>query len=587
MKMSYPTLENDAPSVGEVERTRRNLLAAAAATAGGAAVVSLASPNEALAGNTADYISVTDVAHGAAGDGVTNDRAAIQSACDAAAEVGGGVVFFPAGTYLIDSTSTITVEENVTLVGVGRASKVKCSNEKTNSLLYMFRCVDGSHVQVRNLWLDGPEAVGEEGEVRLLHHNGDGGSLLVLDCFLRKGSTAIKVDAVAESLTVARCEFTAQTEFGVLTSGSSPGDTRVSVRDSYFHDLGTATTDHAIYVPNNHSLDVDGCSFADLTGYGVHVFGQSSGGAYCRVRGCTFRGAMRGGAITNKYTPMTIANCEFGVTTTNLQLKVVGSARIIDCDFVAVSEDISDIANTSEAIPPYDVTIRGCRFYGTATDGDNIAIDDAGAQFWRIEGCDFRGQRDVGVFCDSELDSSSTIRIVGNTWDQPSGVDYAIELTGLGTVLVEGNEFRELRSTSGYAVRCNAGKPSRLAVIGNDFSQDTASRSVSFAGELPAAYHSDANHGASGGLAWRDVASAATVTLPTVGSMFRITGNTNITSITASWNGREATLRFASNPTLTDGSNLRLAGNLAAAADTTVTLVCDGTNWYETRRSVN
>ncbi|HEY6731041.1 MAG TPA: right-handed parallel beta-helix repeat-containing protein [Solirubrobacterales bacterium] len=532
-------------------------------------------------------MSVTDVAHGAAGDGVTNDRAAIQSACDAAAEAGGGIVFFPAGTYSIDSTSTITVEDNVTLVGVGRGSKVKCSNEETNSLLYMFRCVDGSHVQVRNLWLDGPEELGAEGEVRLLHHNGGGGSLLVLDCFLRKGGTAIKVDAAAESITVARCEFTEQSEFGILTSGSSPGDIRISVRDCYFHDLGETTTEHAIYVPNNHSLDVDGCSFADLSGYGVHVFGQSSGGDYCRVRGCMFRGAMRGAMITNKYTLTVIAHCQFSVAATNLQIKVVGSARIVDCDFEAVANGFPDIANTSEAVPPYEVTIRGCRFFGSATGSDNIAIDDAGAQSWRIEGCDFRGQRDVGVFCDSELDATSTVRVIGNTWDQASEVDYAIELTGLGTVLVEGNEFKELRSTSGYAVRCASGKPSRLAVIANDFSQDNVDRSVSFAGTLPANYHAEANHGASGGLAWRDVASAATVTLPPLGSLFRITGTTNITSLTASWNGREVTLRFASTPTFTDGSNLRLAGNLVATADDTITLICDGTNWYEAQRAVN
>lgn len=582
--MSYDTAN---PADADTGSTRRNLLTGAAMVAGGAAALSLTAPGEALAANAADYISVTDVAHGAAGDGVTNDRAAIQSACDAAAEAGGGIVFFPAGTYSIDSTSTITVEDNVTLAGVGRASKIKCSNEKTNSLLYMFRCSDDSHVQVRNLWLDGPEELGAEGEVRLLHHNGDGGSLLVLDSFLRKGNTAIKVDAAAESLTVARCEFTAQSAFGILTSGSSPGDTRVGVRDCYFHDLGSATTDHAIYVPNNHSLDVAGCSFANLTGYGVHVFGQSSGCSHCRVRACAFRGAMRGGIVTNKYTLTVIAHCQFGVSTSNLQLKVVGSARITDCDFEAVSSNIPDIANTSEAIPPYDVTIRGCRFYGTATDGVNISIDDPGAQSWRIEGCDFRGQRDVGVYCDSELDATCSIRVIGNTWDQTSGVDYAIELEGLGTVTVEGNEFKELRNTSGYAIRCASGKPSRLAVSANDFSQDNVDRSVSFAGTLPASYHAEANHGASGGLAWRDVASAATITLPPLGSLFRITGTTGITSLTASWNGREVTLRFASTPTLTDGSNLRLAGNLVATADDTISLVCDGTNWYEVRRSVN
>jgi hypothetical protein len=32
---------------------------------------------------------------------------------------------------------------------------------------------------------------------------------------------------------------------------------------------------------------------------------------------------------------------------------------------------------------------------------------------------------------------------------------------------------------------------------------------------------------------------------------------------------------------------LKLAGNLVATADDTITIVCDGTNWYEVGRAVN
>src|SRR5207247_8599000 len=43
-------------------------------------------------------------AYGAVGDGVTNDRRAIQSAIDAAEAAGFGIVYFPPGTYMVSTS---------------------------------------------------------------------------------------------------------------------------------------------------------------------------------------------------------------------------------------------------------------------------------------------------------------------------------------------------------------------------------------------------------------------------------------------------------------------------------------------------
>ena len=88
------------------------------------------------------------------------------------------------------------------------------------------------------------------------------------------------------------------------------------------------------------------------------------------------------------------------------------------------------------------------------------------------------------------------------------------------------------------------------------------------------------------------IASAAALLLPTIGNVFRVTGTTTITSIApllldSNHDGREITLIFAGALTLTDGSNLKLAGNFVTTADDTITLVGDGTNWYEKSRSAN
>ena len=85
----------------------------------------------------------------------------------------------------------------------------------------------------------------------------------------------------------------------------------------------------------------------------------------------------------------------------------------------------------------------------------------------------------------------------------------------------------------------------------------------------------------------QDIASAAAIT-PTC-SVHTVTGTTAITSMVATEYpvGQPLTLIFASTPTFTDGSNLKIAGNLVATADDTITLVSDGTNFFEIGRAVN
>jgi hypothetical protein len=61
---------------------------------------------------------------GAKGDGVTDDRAAINAAIVAVNAAGGGTVVFPEGDYLV--SMVVDVLSNVTLQGEGYGSRIKC-----------------------------------------------------------------------------------------------------------------------------------------------------------------------------------------------------------------------------------------------------------------------------------------------------------------------------------------------------------------------------------------------------------------------------------------------------------------------------
>ena len=84
------------------------------------------------------------------------------------------------------------------------------------------------------------------------------------------------------------------------------------------------------------------------------------------------------------------------------------------------------------------------------------------------------------------------------------------------------------------------------------------------------------------------MASAAALVLPAGARVCAVTGVTNITSIGFNgFSGATVTLMFPGVLTVTDGSNLRLNGNFVTTADDTLTLCCDGTNWFEIARSAN
>ncbi|OGS01549.1 MAG: hypothetical protein A2V88_02680 [Elusimicrobia bacterium RBG_16_66_12] len=88
-----------------------------------------------------------------------------------------------------------------------------------------------------------------------------------------------------------------------------------------------------------------------------------------------------------------------------------------------------------------------------------------------------------------------------------------------------------------------------------------------------------------GGL--QTVASASTLTLPnSLVPICKVSGTTTINSIGVTFPGDRVTLIFTGALTVSDGAgNIKLATAYNTSSDDSITLACDGTDWYEVCRS--
>lgn len=97
---------------------------------------------------TKPWVDVTAAAYGATGNGSTNDTAAIQLAITAAKTVatGDGVLYFPPGTYLVDSLN-FTGIDGMIVMGAGHQSTRIMPN---SSSVHVFDCVGSAGMTFRD-----------------------------------------------------------------------------------------------------------------------------------------------------------------------------------------------------------------------------------------------------------------------------------------------------------------------------------------------------------------------------------------------------------------------------------------------------
>lgn len=192
--------------------------------------------------------------------------------------------------------------------------------------------------------------------------------------------------------------------------------------------------------------------------------------------------------------------------------------------------------------------------------------------------------------------SLSAMALFGQRHAATSGLSWAYYGGIWGGVTVADGQVTLSGSASNYVTVARAGAAvsvSTSAVAWNDTATNAriAKIATSASGVIGVEDHRAGAYGALGGSSpppAATVASAATLTLPQGVRVVNVTGTTGVSSIDAvGHDGAVVVLVFAAALTVTDGSNLRLAGNFTSTADDTLTVACVGANWYEVARSGN
>jgi parallel beta-helix repeat protein len=123
--------------------------------------------------------------YGATGDGTTDDSTAILQAIDAANTAGGGVVYFPPGTYLCGSDLNRTGILDIYFLGAGQASILKAAN---SSGAVPIRLTDSDRIHISSLYFLGLDAQTTQG-IRLE----DCEDCIVENCTFIDGATGIRL----------------------------------------------------------------------------------------------------------------------------------------------------------------------------------------------------------------------------------------------------------------------------------------------------------------------------------------------------------------------------------------------------------
>lgn len=270
---------------------------------------------DAIGSSTGIFINVKTTTYGAVGNGTNDDTSAIQAALNAANTAGGGIVYFPPGTYLINQALALPADGNTLLLGVGpRISKIKMATTAQNTMT-----VNGPGMTFLGLGFE-RSATGHSGAH--IANSNEAGTVVINCDFTGLADGQISVSS-GGSIRFVACRFV----MSEVASNAIEGDGDAILEACRIE--MTAAVTGAIFGMAAGRIMVSGCHFviSDSSG-GPEIFSNTEGA----MVGCRWdiTGA---GTITSNGTDMAISGCSFDGTSATLALNGAGLSQEGGCAF--------------------------------------------------------------------------------------------------------------------------------------------------------------------------------------------------------------------------------------------------------------
>lgn len=393
-----------------------------------------------------DTVSVKDF--GAVGDGVTDDTAAIVAAVAAA----NGTVLFPAGTYRV--TSTITITKSLQIVGEGRGSTIISHTSDINVFSFVGF---SSGWEIGNLSIKRVSGTATSGAAINIDTASNG---MVDNVYIESTYIGVNVSS-SQSVVINKADVWYFKGQGIRFYGNNNNDVFVSncfINGESSPGAGTAGAGWGIRLEDKceaitfYSMEVVLCAYALVTGASSYTPGNRP--AYCRFTSCFFDSSTSG-VLLDKAVEFTFTSCWFSNRPGNgCLLNQTQLMTFVGCTFANNAQHGCVVQSASER-----TTFSDCKFVDNSTaaagtyNGLTIA---ANTTDFVVRSCvagpaiGFSNNQGYGIFvgsgCDNFVIDGCNLRynLIGFLSDNSSAtanktihgnIGYRTSNTGQGTIL--------------------------------------------------------------------------------------------------------------------------------------------------------